>query len=233
MPSPNNRTLTQKLKQIILDIKPEGVITDARAAGLDVRKIEDFRSQAHNYWRIEDLMHEYAGRTARYCAVGGATSGIGGAPTAITLGAADLAHMAAQLYWLCQRFAVLNGFDPENPLQRDRAEEIYLLALGFDAAAQAALKHQLGRAANIAGKRGAYSNYILKLIVLIAEKLGTQITSRQAAKFIPIVGGAFGTTLNYSFARKAASSMSDTFKRDYFRTWQANNRSGDVDPSAT
>lgn len=169
-------------------------------------------------------MRQYARRAARLSAVSGATSGVGGIATATTLGVADIANMAAQLYRLCQRLAILNGFDPENPLQRERAEEIYLVALGFDTAAQAVLRQQLGRAASIAGKPGAYSNYILKLIILIAEKLGTQITSKQAAKFIPVVGSVLGATLNYSFATKAADKMLAEFRNDYFRTWQAAGR---------
>ena len=132
--------------------------------------------------------------------------------------------MAAQLYWLCQRLAILNGFDPENPMQRERTQEVYLLALGFDAAARAVIKQQLGRAAAKAGKPYAYRNYILKLIVLVAEKLGTKITSKQAAKFVPVVGGVFGATLNYTFARRAADKMIDAFRDDYFRTWQAAGR---------
>lgn len=224
MTEPNDKSFFKKLKKIVLDIDPEGVFKDARAAGLKVNKVEDFRHQAHNYWRIEDLMRQYARRAARFSAAGGATSGIGGAPTAITLGSADIAHMAAQLYWLCQRLAILNGFDPENPLQRERTMEIYLLALGFDTAAQAALKQQLGRAANIAGKSGAYSNYILRLIIFVAKKLGVRLTSKQAAQYVPVVGGVFGATLNYSFARGATDKMINVFKEDYFRTWQAENR---------
>lgn len=220
----NDKSLVKKLKEVILNVDPEGVLEDARAAGLKVAKVKDFRDQAHNYWRIEDLMRQYARRGARFSALSGATSGVGGVATATTLGVADIANMAAQLYRLCQRLAILNGFDPENPLQRERAEEIYLLALGFDAAAQAVLKQQLGRAAGIAGKSGAYSNYILKLIIFIAEKLGTQITSKQAAKFIPVVGSVVGATLNYSFSRKAADTMLAEFKNDYFRTWQAAGR---------
>ncbi len=218
------KSLAKKLKEVILDVDPQGVFEDARAAGLKAVNPEDFRDQAHNYWRIEDLMRQYARRAARFSAASGATSGVGGAPTAVALGGVDVAHMAAQLYWLCQRLAILNGFDPKNPLQRERAEEIYLLALGFDSVAQAALRQQLRHAANIAGKRGAYSNYVLKLIILVAQKLGTQITSKQAAKFVPVVGSVFGATLNYTFARKAADKMIDTFKDDYFRTWQATGR---------
>lgn len=226
MAEQNDKSLVKKLKEVILDVDPEEVLKDARAAGLKVTKIEDFRDQAHNYWRIEDLMRQYARRAARFSAVGGATSGVGGAPTAVALGGVDVAHMAAQLYWLCQRLAVLNGFDPENSLQRERTKEIYLLALGFDAAARAALERQLGRAVSIAGKRGAYSNYILRLITIVAGKLGAKITTKQAAKFVPVVGGAFGATLDYAFARGAANKMLDAFKDDYFRTWQAGSRGG-------
>jgi hypothetical protein len=59
-----NKSLVKKLKEIVLDIDPEGVFRDARAAGLEVTKVEDFRHQAHNYWRIEDLMRQYARRAA-------------------------------------------------------------------------------------------------------------------------------------------------------------------------
>ena len=226
MAEPDDKSPAKKLKEIVLDVDPEGAFKDARAAGLEVTKVEDFRGQAHNYWRIEDLMRQYARRAARFSATSGATSGVGGAPTAIALGGVDVAHMAAQLYWLCQRLAILNGFDPENPLQRERTQEVYLLALGFDTVARAALKQQLGRAANIAGKSGARSNHVLKLITFVAGKLGPQITTKQAVKFIPLVGGAFGATLNYTFARGAANKMLDAFRNDYFRTWQAGNRGG-------
>lgn len=226
MAEPSDKSLAKKVKEIVLDVDPEGVLKDARAAGLRVTKVEDFRDQAHNYWRIEDLMRQYARRAARFSAASGATSGIGGVPTAVALGGVDVAHVAAQPYWLCQRLAVLNGFDPGNLLQRERTEEVYLLALGFDTAARAALKQQLLRAASKAGKSGARSNYILKLILIVAEKLGATITTKQAAKFIPVVGGAFGATLNYTFARGAANKMLDAFKDDYFRTWQAGSRGG-------
>lgn len=102
MAESDDKSLAKKLKEIVLDVDPEGVFKDARAAGLRVTKVEDFRDQAHNYWRIEDLMRQYARRAARFSAASGATSGIGGVPTAVALGGVDVAHMAAQLYWLCQ-----------------------------------------------------------------------------------------------------------------------------------
>jgi hypothetical protein len=121
--------------------------------------------------------------------------------------------------------SVLNGFDPDDPLQRDRAQEIYLIALGFESAAQAVIKQQLQQAAKIAGKRGVRSNYILKLIMLVVEKLaGKQISPKIAAQFLPLVGAVAGGTLNYFIAKKAAQKMKGLFRDDFFRTWQASAR---------
>lgn len=220
MDSPDPRNTLRNLKAIVIDINPHDVIKDAYSAGLQVQTIEDFRAQAKNYWRIEDIMEQYSGIASRYSAISGATAGSGGLATVIALGGLDIANMAAQLYRLNQRLAILNGFDISNKLHQEKTLEIYLYALGFDAAAQAAIRQQLARAAAIAGKRGAYSNYILKLIVLLAGKLGASITSKHAAKFIPIVGGVAGAGLNYVFAGNTAKKMRASFKDEYFRTWQ-------------
>jgi hypothetical protein len=221
IPDVNVRRQIQGMKAIILDIDADGVFRDAQAAGLDVHSIEDFRNQPHNYWRIEDLMHQYARRAVYFSALSGGTTGIGGLPMVVTLATVDIAHMALQLYRLCQRLSILNGFDPKNPLQRAAATQIYLSALGFDAVAQVTLKQQLQRAATIAGKEGVHSNSILRMIILVAEKIGVQLTSKQAAKVIPVVGGVFGAALNYTFAKQAAHRMCKMFHHEYFRTWQA------------
>lgn len=223
----NELTVIEKIKSIVLDVDLNSVLRDANSAGLVVSAVSDFRTQAHNYWRIEDVMHTYAGLAARYSAMSGATAGVGGIGTAVALGGVDIANMAAQLYRLGQRLSILNGFDPNDPLQSEKITEIYLYALGFDSAAQAAIKSQLLRAGTIAGKRGAYSNPVLKLIVLVASKLGKEITSKQAAKFIPVVGFFAGATVNYAFARAAANKMLESYKKEYFRTWQAGQRQND------
>lgn len=220
MDAPDPRKAIRRLKEILIDIKPDDVIRDARSAGLEVRTVEDFRVQAKYYWRIEDVMKQYSGIASRNSAISGATAGSGGLVTAVTLGGVDIVNMAAQLYRLSQRLAVLNGFDLTNSLQKDKALEIYLYGLGFDAAAQFAIRQQLKNAAAIAGKRGAYSNYILRLIVLIAGKLGAKITSKQAAKFIPVVGLVAGAGINYAFAGNAAMKMRVSFRDEYFRRWQ-------------
>jgi hypothetical protein len=219
---------SQRIKEILLDIDPKDVIRDARAAGLDVNSISDFQEQTHNHWRINDIANEYVDRTVRWCAASGATAGIGGIATTIALGVGDMSHMAARLYWLCQRLAVLHGFDPDDPLQRDRAQEIYLVSLGIDSLGQAAIRQQLTNTAIIAGKTGSRSNYILKFLILVVAKItgkkASTITTIEVLKFIPLVGAVTGGSLNYYFANKASKKMLEIFRDDYFRTMQASNR---------
>jgi hypothetical protein len=103
----------------IIRVSPEDVIADARAAGLTVNSVDDFRSSSPGAHRMVDqLTNHYVNQAAKWCAFSGATSGVGGVVTAITLGVADFIHVAGRLYRLCLRLAILNGFDP-----RDRFTE--------------------------------------------------------------------------------------------------------------
>ncbi len=43
MAEQDDKSLVKKLKAVVLDVDPEGIFKDARAAGLDVTKVEDFR----------------------------------------------------------------------------------------------------------------------------------------------------------------------------------------------
>lgn len=219
-----NTTVIEKIKSIILDVNTHDVIKDAQTSGLNVSCIEDFKNQSHNYWRIEDIMGQYANLAARYSALSGASAGIGGIASAITLGGMDIANMAAQLYRLGQRLAILNGFNPEDTIQKEKIQSIFLTALGFDSAAQTAIKQQLLKASSIAGKSGAKSNPIIKLIMIVADKLGSQITTKQAAKYIPVVGAIAGAGVNYYFSKSAAETMIESYKREYFRSAQASSR---------
>jgi hypothetical protein len=221
MSDESERAVMSKLKSIDLHVDPGSVIQDARKAGLNVHNIGDFQSQITNYWRIEDLMNSYAGVAARYSAMSGAGAGVGGFGTRVTLGVVDIANMAAQLFRLGQRLAIVNGLDPSDEHQNEKITEIYLYALGFDAVAQIAIRAKLQQANDIAGKSGANSNSVLRLIIIVAGKMGFQINTKQAAKYIPIVGAFAGAGTNYAFAKVAAKKMIGTYKDDYFRTFQA------------
>ena len=218
-------TILSKVKGIVLDINPQDILNDAKEYELKVTTINDFAEQAYNYVFIERLMEKYANLAASYCAVSGASSGVGGPVTVITLGGVDIANMAAQLYRLNQKMAVLNGFDLENTIHKEKAHLIYLTALGFDAAASAAIRAQVVKAAteNVA-KRGPSANVTIRLIMEVVKLLGGQLTKEQAVKLVPFLGGALGGGLNYMFAKNAAKKMISEYKSDYFDRWQANTR---------
>lgn len=221
----NELTIVSKIKKIVLDINPQDIIKDAKEYGSEISSVKDLSEQHDNYFMIEKLMGKYAELAASYCAISGASSGIGGPVTAITLGGVDIANMAAQLYRLNQKIAILNGFNLENTIHKEKAHLIYLTALGFDAAASAAIRTQMIKAAaeNVT-KKGASANVTIRLIMAVATFLGVKLTKVQALKFIPFVGAALGGGLNYIFAKNAGKNMISEYKSDYFDRSQVNSR---------
>ncbi|WP_372638616.1 EcsC family protein [Fodinibius sp.] len=207
------------LKDSLIDINPQDVLQEARDRGMEIETVEDFRDQADNYDRIEELMEGYRLSHARWSSVGGLTTGIGGFSTAVTFATLDTASLAIQLYRLAQQFAVLNGFDGRDPLQKDTMMNIYFEALAINGVAQATLKYQLLRASTVAGSREVADNFILKVIAKIGKVFGKRISSKQAGRLVPVIGGLVGASANYTFARKTSKSMKDAYKRAYFETW--------------
>lgn len=218
-------SLISKIKEVVLDIDPNDILKDANDYGIRVQSVQELAEQHHNYVFLEKLMEKYATLAANYSAASGVTSGIGGIATTLALGGVDIANMAAQLYRLNQKMAVLNGFDLENTIHRDKAQLIYMKALGFDAAAQATIRSSMARAsAEIVTKKGPASNVTIRLIMEVAKLLGIRMTKNQAVKFIPVLGAALGGGMNYLFAKNAGEKMIAEYKSDYFDRWQANSR---------
>lgn len=221
----NEVSMMAKIKEVILDIDPNDIIKDANDYGIRVTTVKDFAEHQQNYVFIEKLMGKYASIAANFSAVSGVTSGIGGPVTTIALGGVDIANMAAQLYRLNQKMAVLNGYDLDNTIHRDRAHLIYMKALGFDAAAQATIRSQMARAAaEVAKKPGPASNVTIRLIMAVAAQLGIKLTKNQAVKFVPFLGAALGGGMNYLFAKNAGEKMMAEYKSEYIDRWQANSR---------
>ena len=207
------------IKHSIIDIDPEDVLDYARGKNMEVDNIEDFRDQAASYEQIEDIMEDYRLSHARWSSIGGLTTGIGGFTTAVTVAGIDTVSLAVQLYRLAQRFAVLNGFDGRDPLQKDKMLNIYFEALSINGVAQATLKHQLLKASAIAGSREVSENFVLKIIAKIGKVFGQRISSKRAGRLVPIFGGLVGASVNYSFAKRTSKSMQKAYKRAYFETW--------------
>jgi hypothetical protein len=218
-------TIIEKIKDIVLNVDPNSIVQDAKGIGMDIAEPADFARQAKNYAYIERLSEKYAATSTRLCALSGFTSGIGGLATTLTLASADVANMAAQLYRLNQKLALINGFDPENELHNERAQTIFMTALGIDVTAQAGIRALVTKAAteNLT-KRGPASAPAIRIIMEIAKILGVRISKAQAGKLVPFVGGAIGGGVNYMFAKSMTKKMLADYKSDYFDRWQLQNK---------
>lgn len=205
-----------------IEVSPEEVIADAWGAGLGVSGIDDFRNLTVKEQVIADrLAAGYVQQAAKWCAFSGATSGVGGALTALTLGAADFIHVAGRLYRLCLRLAILNGFDPRDPLHREQIEEIYLTSLGFDPTREFILGQLLGRSTIKTGSLSA-SIYYTKLIIAVGRRLwARRLMSRVTSRFLPLFGATAGAGANYFFAKRAGRRMKENFQRSRQRSKNA------------
>lgn len=196
----------------LLEIFPDDVIADSRDAGISVSAIEDFRNQTPDQRKtIEGLADQYIRETIKWCAITGSTAGIGGLMTAATLGFADLVHVAARLYKLSLRLGVLHGLDPRVPGDRERIEEIYISALGFDPNRQAIVGQALGRPA----EGWSASAYPFRLVLSLAKKLWGRLMARAAGRLFPVIGGMAGAWANYHLAKKASKHMEEMFRREF------------------
>lgn len=212
--------MLQMIKDKIINIRPEDVLADARKEDLDVQSVEDFRNMAPHYDRIETMMDNYRSSFTNTSILGGLTTGIGGFMTSVTFATVDTISLSLQLYRLSQRFAILNGFDGNDPLQQDKMLNIYFEALSLNAVTQATLKHQLLKASAVAGSRHASDSLVLRAIVNIGKVMGKNISSKTAGRLVPVLGGVVGATVNYSFARKTSNVIKKAYKRAYFEDWQ-------------
>lgn len=206
--------LTDYIRRTV-EVSSEEVITDARNASVAVSSIDEFRSLTPEERVIIDkLMSYYVNQAAKWCAFSGATSGVGGVITAVTLGTADFIHIAGHLYRLCLRLAILHGFDPGDPAHREQIEEIYLSSLGFDPTKEFILGRFLGRSTTRPGTLSASISYT-KLIIAVGRKLwARRLTSRITGRFLPLFGATVGAGSNYLFAKKAGRRMKENFQGD-------------------
>jgi hypothetical protein len=204
--------LAESIREIIR-VSPEDVIADARDAGLMVNSVDDFRSIPPEAHRIVDqLINQYVSQAAKWCAFSGATSGVGGVVTATTLGIADFIHVAGRLYRLCLRLAILNGFDPRDPIYREAIDEIYLSSLNFDATENFVLRGFLGRPAAKPGRMRASVNYA-RFIIAVGRKLWVRrLASRVTSRFFPLIGAMVGAGSNYRFAKRVGRKMSENLR---------------------
>lgn len=213
----STQSVIEKIKEVLVDINPQEILKDANELGLHVQCVEDFKNQKNNYVYAEKLAEKYGEVAANYCAISGAGTGIGGIATSVALAGVDLGNMAAQLYRLNQKIAILHGFSPSNEIHQEKILKIYLTALGIDAAASTAIRTAVVKAAaENTAKKGPAQAVAIKIVMLTAQALGLKIAKSTAAKAVPFVGAFIGGGINYWFAKKSAKSILLAYKSDYF-----------------
>src|SRR5699024_1090729 len=180
----------------------------------------DCRKFGYNYYRIEEVMNDYCRSFTRYYALSGLTTGMGGFAISVSFAGLDSITLAVQLYQLAQRFAILNGFDDSDPLQKGTILNIYFGPLGINAGIKATLKHHLLHADALADDGKASESLLLKVIIRAGESFEKKISSAEVSRLIPVIGGIEGAAINYILARQAGTKMKKNFKRAYFKTWQ-------------
>jgi hypothetical protein len=139
------------------------------------------------------MIGDYRSSFARFNAVSGLTTGIGGLTTSIAFTGLDIVSTALQLYRLSQRFAVLNGCDSSKPLPKSKMLNIYFGALGMNAITKATLKKQLFRAGTAASSGN--TSVMLKLMNRIGSTLGKRLSPKEARRAVPVIGGLVGARL--------------------------------------
>lgn len=212
-----NSDFFNEIRARFMDVDPEEVLAKARKKGLNVFAIRDFRDKKNDYGQIEDLMREYVDSSSSSNALTGISTGLGGFTTAVTLGSLDLASVSLILYRLSQQLAILNGLDLNEAMNKKKAQEIYFTTLGFNAATQSLLRKKLLRATSMASTKSASKNMLLKFIVITSKMLGMKLSYKSAGRMIPIIGGAAGAWINYTYTREAGDQMIKAYKKDYFR----------------
>lgn len=206
-----------EIKARFIDVDPEEVLAKARIQGLNVFEIQDFRNKKNDYGQIESLMREYVDSSSSSNALTGISTGLGGFTTAVTLGSLDLASVSLMLYRLSQQLAILNGLDLNEALNKNKAQKIYFTTLGFNAATQSLLRKKLLRATSMASTKSASKNILLKFIVITSKMRGRKLSYKSAGRMIPIIGGAAGAWINYTYTREAGYQMIKAYKKDYFQ----------------
>ncbi len=210
------------IKNLILNIDPQEVLADIRSFGLDLEKLEDLKFKQDKYIYIEKVANKYIESACAFTMVSGASAGIGGLATGVVLGGADLFHLAAQVYRLNQKIAILHGFDLKNTIHQEKAFVIYLTALGFDAGVKSILQAQIMMAAaeNLA-KRGPATTPMVKIIMEVASLLGVNMAKTKAGSLVPFIGALIGGGFNYYFVNKTGKAILAEYRSDYNDRWQA------------
>lgn len=213
--SQSNTSLMGKIKEAIWNIDPNRILNDAHVQGIDASSLVDLAHRPDIYPRLQQLMNQYVKSASRYSAVTGASSGFGGFVSAVTFASVDLVNIAAQLYRLNQKLALVHGLDITNVELQPQLQQIYLQSLGFDAKAQEVILGKVKIDQNVLGHE-AVKSFSVQLVKEVAKHLAVKLSRKQAAKVIPFLGAAVGGGANYWFTQRSGKAMMEAYQQLYF-----------------
>lgn len=213
--SQSNTSLMGKIKEAIWNIDPNRILNDAHVQGIEASSLVDLAHRPDIYPRLQQLMNQYVKNASRYSALTGASSGFGGFVSAVTFASVDLVNIAAQLYRLNQKLALVHGLDITNVELQPQLQQIYLQSLGFDAKAQEVILGKVKIDQNVLGHE-AVKSFSVQLVKEVAKHLAVKLSRKQAAKVIPFLGAAVGGGANYWFTQRSGKAMMDAYQRLYF-----------------
>lgn len=213
--SEQNASLMSKIKEAIWNIDPNRILNDVHVHGVEASSLVDLAHRPDIYPRLQPLMNQYVKTASRYSALTGASSGFGGFVSAVTFASVDLVNIAAQLYRLNQKLALVHGHDITNAELQHQLQQIYLQALGFDEQAQEVILGKIKIDQNVLGHE-AVKSFSVQLVKEVAKHLAVKLSRKQAAKVIPFLGAAVGGGANYWFTQRSGKAMIQAYQQFYF-----------------
>ncbi|CAG9295412.1 EcsC family protein [Celerinatantimonas diazotrophica] len=209
-----NAGLMRKIKEAIWNIDPNRILHDVHGHGVAASSLVDLAHRSDIYPRLQPLMNQYVKTASRYSALTGASSGFGGFVSAVTFASADLVNIAAQLYRLNQKLALVHGQDITHAALQHRLQQIYLQSLGFNDKAQEVILGKVKIDQNVLGHE-AVKSFAVQLVKEVAKHLAVKLSRKQAAKVIPLLGAAVGGGANYWFTQRSGQAMIQAYQQFY------------------
>jgi len=188
----------------------DGLLSDARKAGLEVESIDDLREAPLE--TLDKLARTLFNQHTIMAAVEGGGTGLGGA----VLIAADIPLLFTINLRLIQQIGGAFGFPMQGPEYRPLVLSIFnVAASGTKDAKHVALREVSVAAAAVANDlayKGRVSGTLNEQTRHFPREIAKNIVGRKLAQTIPIAGAAVGAGINYWFTSETAEAAYMIFR---------------------
>jgi hypothetical protein len=197
------------------------VITEAKKAGLTVKKVSDLQLQ--DIEKLDRIARRFFGTNKMLAALEGAGCGLGG----LALIAADIPTLFGIGFRSIQQIGSSYGFDMRNPDMLPVIMGIFSAGSGLEVAVKSSVLADMHIAAAAMAGKAAYGKLAERTkTAVLAEvlhktarsfpaQLAENLTKRKLAQAIPIVGAAIGAGFNYWFMSTIVVSAYMVFRKLY------------------